>query len=749
MLRKTTISPETLRKKAGLLAQNEHSAIQSLTHEEIQALFHELNIQQIELEKQNEQLKITQQKLIDTQNSFIQLFEYAPVGYLRLDNTGWILQSNITFQKMLGKHTSQVNGKYLANFICQDDLALFNGRYKAFYNRPENKVIELRMLKDNGEAFFVEIKGRQVKCDDFIHDQNEAETCLLVNIIEIGDHIHLEEDLRLAATVFENSEEGIMIVDRDNIIQKVNFSFSAVTGYEEAEVIGKSPRILKSGTQSKTFYEAMWNTLKKEGHWQGEIWNRRKNGDLYAEWLSITCITDKLGRVTHYIGIFSDITQRKQDEKQIQHLAHFDTLTELPNRTLLNDRLKQALIQSTRYKQWLAVFFLDLDHFKTLNDTLGHFVGDLLMQEVTKRLIACVRESDTVARFGGDEFVIVLPDFDNEETARVNSAEIANKILAELSRAFDLSGNKFVTSTSIGFSLFPKDGRSATELIKNADTAMYHAKAQGRNNVQYFSETMRKEALNRGILENELHKVIDGEEFIVFYQPIVDLQKEGRITSFEALVRWQHPSRGLLSPDEFIPIAEESSMIINLGKWVLKTACAQLKNWHDAGHADLRISVNLSARQFLQNDLISTINDILKETQLSANYLDLEITETVMMQNMNEVCTILKKLVRSGSTVTLDDFGTGYSSLTYLKKFPINRIKIDRYFIKDILTDPDDKMIVKSIIAIAKHMRLDIVAEGIENEAQKNYLIKQNCLFAQGYYFAKPLPAEEVVLNQK
>lgn len=745
-MKKKPADIDNLRHEAESLINFEPVNLDAVSPHDLQTLFHELNVHQIELRMQNEQLVEAQQQLIASRNDFIKLFDLAPVGYLRLDEKGRILQSNRTVQEMLGKNHSELRDKFLAAFIHADDLSIFNARYSAFYKKPDGKHIEVRLLDMHKKPIYVELSGRLIKNQagasaDFNQD------CLLVNIIAIGERKKMEAQLELAAKVFEHSQEGIMITAPDTTILKINLAFTAVTGYKPAEVIGRTPKTLSSGRQGPAFYRDMWQKINKEGCWQGEIWNRRKNGDLYAEWLSICRINDKFGRVSHYIGIFSDITLRKLNEKQIEQLAYFDTLTELPNRALLNDRLKQGIVQAVRHKLWLSVFFLDLDRFKILNDTLGHFAGDLLLQNVAKRLKSCVRESDTVARFGGDEFVILLTDFVDEQSAAQHSAEIAKKILDVLSQPFDLSGNQFITSTSIGVTLFPKDGSSVGELIKNADAAMYYAKASGRNNYQLFSDSMRSEALTRSTLENDLHHALPNQELVVYYQPLIDLQTTpNQIIGFEALLRWNHPIKGPISPDDFIPIAEETGMIVAIGEWVLKTACKQFKIWRDLDQPQLKkICVNLSARQFLQNDLVHSIRQCLDSTGLDARFLEIEITETVMMQHMSAAIRILQQLMQLGVTVSLDDFGTGYSSLTYLKKFPINSIKIDRSFVRDILNDPDDKVIVHSIISIARHMRLDIIAEGIENKEQATYLMQAGCRFGQGFLYSKPLPADGLI----
>ncbi len=732
-----------LRHEAESLVAEHEEHIDDVGKTEFAKVFHELTVHQIELEMQNEQLRLIQSELLVAQKNLNQFFEQAPVGYLVIDNKARILQSNRTIHELLKYHADEFSNKqYFPQHIHSEDLIIFNARYQAFFKRPENKRIELRLQKQNGSFVRVELSGRLVQPFFKKKISTHDDAYLLVNVVDVSARKQLEEELKLAAKVFENSDEGILITDHQSRIVKVNPAFTAVTGYDANDVLGKSPAILKSHKHSPEFYREMWNKINRDGSWQGEIWNRRKNGDFYLECLSINAITDQFGRASHFIGIFSDITRRRHDEQQIEMMAHYDALTDLPNRVLFNERLKHSIVRATRHKQWISVLFLDLDRFKNLNDTLGHFIGDLLLQGVAKRLKDCVRESDTVSRFGGDEFMIVLSDFEDEQVASLHTAEIAQKILSELTKAFDLSGNKFMTTTSIGIAFFPKDGHSVAELMKNADTAMYHAKGQGRNNYQCYSDDMREQALTRSTLENDLRSALENREFLLHYQPIVNLHTS-EVVGFEALIRWRHPKLGLISPDQFIPIAEETGLIVSIGEWVLHSACQQLKMWHKAGKNNLKISVNLSARQFMQHNLIDIVKHVLVFYVLDPRHLELEITETVIMKNMNQTIKMLKSLQHLGVSISLDDFGTGYSSLTYLKQFPVDVLKIDRSFVRDILEENDDKVIVNSIIAIAQHMGIDIVTEGIEQSEQASYLKAQGCHFGQGYFFAMPCVAED------
>ncbi|MDT8407644.1 MAG: EAL domain-containing protein [Methylococcales bacterium] len=701
-------------------------------------LLHELNVHQIELEMQNAQLQQNQQALAESRNAFQELFEQAPLGYLRLDGQGRILQLNRWSLALLKRTIPEVLNQLFSLFVYQPDLTIWHGRYAAFFKKPEGKTLELRLLDSEKRTVEVALTGRLLHSADA-----RQHPSLLVAMMDMTEQKRMAQELQLAATVFEYSQQGIMITDAERTILKVNPAFTAVTGYKSADVIGQNPTILSSGRQNTFFYQSLWNDVDKRGHWQGEIWNRRKDGDIYAEWLNISRVDDQYGRTQFYIGIFSDITEHKQHQKQIEHLAYYDQLTGLPNRTLFQDRLKLSITQAMRNQQWLVVFFIDLDRFKILNDTLGHFCGDLLLEAVAKILTQCTRTSDTVARFGGDEFAILLTGFTDQHNALQGSQTIALKIIDALQAPFDLAGNPFSTSASLGYALYPEDGDSVEALIKNADAAMYQAKAMGRNTCQHFAPEHRQASMQRNLLESQLRDAINQQQLRVYYQPMVDLKADAEIVGFEALIRWQHPEQGLIPPDLFIPIAEESGLILSIGEWVLQQALLQFLNWRQQGRTHLKkICVNLSARQFQKPGLAAFIDTTLSALKLPGSCLEVEITETMMMANMNQVIDVLLELKALGVKVALDDFGTGYSSLTYLKRFPIDTIKVDRSFVRDILVDDDDKIIVDSVIAIAQQMHLEIVAEGIEDAAQAQYLRAAGCQLGQGYFYNKPMPAK-------
>ena len=548
-----------------------------------------------------------------------------------------------------------------------------------------------------------------------------------------------EEQRRLALTVFRNSAEAIIVTDAEERILSVNQAFTEVTGYAAEDVIGKTPRLLGSGTHGREFYEAMWRDLRILGVWKGEIQDRRKDGSLYPASLSISTVRDSNGRITHYVAVFSDITERKASEARIAYLAQHDALTGLPNRALLQDRLDQALAHATRQGKRIALMFLDLDRFKTINDSLGHLTGDKLLQGVAGRLRQCVRETDTVSRQGGDEFIIVLTGIDLPDEA----GRVAAKILDQLDPAFEVDGQQLRTSFSIGIALFPEDGASPESLMKNADTAMYHAKESGRNTYRFFDERMNVNTLERLQLENGLRQALDRGELQLAYQAQVELAS-GRIIGVEALLRWASETLGPVPPSRFIPLAEECGLIIPIGDWVLREACRQARRWQDAGLAPVPVGVNLSALQFRRSDIVAGVAAALAESGLDGRWLELELTESLLMESGPEVIVTLGKLKALGVRLSIDDFGTGYSSLAYLKRFPVDRLKIDQSFVRDLAQDPDDAVIIRAIIQLGRNLRLEVIAEGTETVEQMDFLRREGCTAAQGYLFSRPVPAEAI-----
>lgn len=549
-------------------------------------------------------------------------------------------------------------------------------------------------------------------------------------------------ELRIAATAFE-SQEAMMITDANAVILRVNRAFTDITGYSAEEVVGKTPSLLKSGRHDAAFYAAMWETIGRTGAWQGEIWDRRKNGEVYPKWLTITLVKGADGQITNYVGMHTDITQRKAAESEIEHLAFYDPLTHLPNRRLLLDRLHQALAACARSERLGALLFIDLDNFKTLNDTRGHDKGDMLLQQVAQRLAACMREGDTVARLGGDEFVVMLEGLgDNPEDAATQAKTVGEKILAALNQPYRLADENHHSTASIGIALFADHRDTVDELLKRADLAMYQAKAAGRNTLCFFDPVMQAVVSARAALESDLRQGLELKQFFLHYQPQVS--REGGMVGVEALLRWRHPERGMVSPLDFIALAEETGLILPLGLWVLQSACTQLAAW--AGHvhtADLVVAVNVSARQFRQPDFVAEVLGVLAQTGARAERLKLELTESVVVDNVGDIIEKMVALKAHGVCFSMDDFGTGYSSLSYLRRLPLDQLKIDRSFVNDVLTDPNDAVIARTIIALGQSLGLNVIAEGVETEGQRDFLAQAGCLHYQGYLYSKPLEAQD------
>ncbi|GGY07201.1 EAL domain-containing protein [Paludibacterium paludis] len=551
--------------------------------------------------------------------------------------------------------------------------------------------------------------------------------------------LETRQNLLLADKVFESTLDGIMITDGDGIIQSVNPAFCRITGYGSGEVIGKTPRLLNSGRQPGEFYEYFWRCLRQEGFWQGEMVNRRKNGLLYTEHLSVTAIRDPDGRCRHYVAVFSDITQRKQAEERLHFLANHDALTGLPNRTLFMERLQSAIDRASESGERLALLFIDLDRFKLVNDTLGHLAGDELLIMVAELLRERIPAHGTVARLSGDEFILLI---ENVESVR-QVAGLAQSLTETMSSEKQVSGQNVFVSASIGISLYPDDGTMADILLGNADAAMYRAKERGKNTFQFYTTDMNASALERLRLEYALHRALaQNEELEVWYQPKVALA-DGSIVGAEALVRWTHPELGPIAPDRFIAIAEESSLIGMLGEWVLATACSALRSWRERGLLMGRMAVNISGRQLKLGGIVETICRILDDAGVPHGSLELEVTESVAMEEGSGMIDVLHRLKEQGIYLSIDDFGTGYSSLAYLKRLPVSGLKIDRSFIMDLHRDSDDAAITAAIVSIAQSLGLDLVAEGVERVEQRDFLLGKGCTMAQGYFFSPPLPRAE------
>lgn len=588
-------------------------------------------------------------------------------------------------------------------------------------------------IPDKGKILYFELS---IAKHQALNDESPRFVVLARNITERKKN---EQELHIAATAF-NSQEGMMITDTKHRILRVNNAFTEVTGYTAEEAVGNTPSMLSSGRHEHEFYERMMQELQSNNVWQGEIWNQRKNGEIYPEWLTITAVTNPNGDVTNYVGAFTDITQRKQAEADIHLLAFYDSLTGLPNRRLLLDRLEQSLLLRKRRPQLGALMFIDLDNFKTLNDTQGHDVGDKLLIEVARRLKRCVREVDTVARLGGDEFIIILEELNSDSQQAALDAEfVAEKIVDTLNCPYPLDDGEYVGTASIGISLFDQRDTSAKDLLKRADVAMYQAKESGRNTLRFFDPTIQQNLYLQAELEKELRQALKDNQFELYYQAQTC---DGQLVGAEALLRWHHPVDGLISPAGFIARAEQCGLIIPLGYWVLEAACNKLKTWeaHPA-LKEITLSVNVSAQQFGTGEFIHDVKTILERTGVNPKRLRFEITESSVLIDIDNTANQMANLKELGISFAIDDFGTGYSSLFHLKHLPVDQLKIDRSFIRNITEEPDDLAIVQAIIAMAHNLGIGVIAEGVETESQRNVLSDRDCLNYQGFLFGKPLPA--------
>lgn len=658
-----------------------------------------------------------------------QIVQQSPVAIATLNQHGEITYSNAEFETKQRNNNLLNNNK---NSEFTDSYSNHNQNLehlKSKMNKGQDWQGELCSINKDGQEYW-EMTNVFPLSDAA---DNAKHVVISQDITRLKEH---EKQLRLASTVFHTATEAVMVCDINNKILAANKAFTKITGYTEAEVIGKDPSLLKSGHHDKAFYQHMFEQLEKNGSWQGEISNRRKNGEIYYEWLSITALTSPSGQLEAYVSLFNDITKRKRVEDKIYHQANFDGLTGLANRNLFSDRLKHSLSHAQRQSSQLALMFIDLDGFKQINDNFGHSQGDLLLQSVSQRLTDSMRSSDMIARLGGDEFAIIVTKKKDIEAIGV----IANKIIREISKPFNLKNKEGYVTASIGIVIFPDDGNDVEELLTKADSAMYKAKANGRNNFQFFTKEMDVDAQQKRELTTELRAAMTHDQFEVWFQPIHDCQTN-HLTYSEALVRWNHPERGIISPQSFIPIAEDIGIINGLGYLVLRKACEQAVKWQNITEHSPGVAVNVSSIQFQQDDFSAQVAKVLFDTQLPPEKLILEITESLLIADDQKVYEQLNTLKKLGIGISLDDFGTGYSSLSYLKRFPINKLKIDRSFVRGIGKDHTDTQLISAILSMAKSLQMVVVAEGVETEYQLEQIKALNCDLVQGYVFSKPLPA--------
>ena len=666
-------------------------------------------------------------------------------GVIGVDNGGSILFANHSAERQLLAAPNGLIGRDITQLLWPD------GTQTDWSNHPlattqKNLTFVSRdtdtLCRENGEFFPISYTASSLEIED------AAFAGWVLAFQDISARKLAEAELHISSVAFE-SNEGMLITDANAVILRVNQAFTETTGYTAEEAVGQTPRLLNSGRHNSDFFREMWETIHRTGTWQGEIWDRRKNGEIYPKWLTISAVKNKDGIVTNYVGSHVDITERKQAEDKIKQLAYYDYLTRLPNRRLLKDRLQQAFASSARSGKGGALLFVDLDNFKSLNDTLGHEMGDLLLQQVAQRLESCVREGDTVARLGGDEFVILLEGLsENTFDAAEQTKVLGNKILDALTTPYQLATYEYHCTPSIGVTLFIDHMEGVKDLLKQADIAMYQAKKAGRNTLRFFDPQMQVAINTRAAMEDELCKALENSQFHLYYQIQVDSSQ--RPFGAEVLIRWIHPERGLVSPAQFIPLAEETGLILPIGQWVLETACAQLKSWQqEALTRDLALAVNVSANQFRQADFVAQVQSAVQRHDINPMLLKLELTESLLLEDIEDTIATMTALNKIGVQFSLDDFGTGYSSLQYLKRLPLDQLKIDQSFVRDISFDSSDRAIVRTIIAMAHSLNLGVIAEGVETEEQRQLLLNKGCTRYQGYLFGKPAPIEQFEASLK
>ncbi|GAB2880701.1 bifunctional diguanylate cyclase/phosphodiesterase [Uliginosibacterium flavum] len=709
-------------------------------------VLHELHVHQIELEMQNEELRQAYTALEAARDRYVDLYEFAPAAYLTLTPSGMIESINLAGANLLGLERQKLIHRRFARFIADQD----RDRWHLLTHRMliegghEKRSMDLVLQRDDGSTINAHL-------DCLCRVGEDTSRVLRVTLTDVTPIHQAAVAARVAAIAFE-SQEGIFVTDSARRILRVNRAFTELTGYSADEVIGHTPSLLRSGRHGPEFYAALEACLQQSGTWQGEIWNRRKNGEIYLEWLMITAVKDEMGAITHYVATLNDITARKAAVAEIERLAFYDPLTQLPNRRLMRDRLEQALANTARRQCYGALMMIDLDHFKMLNDTQGHDVGDQLLVEVASRLQSCVRVGDTVARLGGDEFVVILENLDQGRDAIMQAEGVALKIMERLSEQaylLDLTvpggpvnQRSHRSSLSTGITLFGDVPVSVDELMKRADTAMYQAKAEGRNAVRFFDPRMQEAVMARAALEVDLRNGLAEKQFVLHYQPQVNA--DGRVIGAEALLRWQHPERGLVAPVELISLAEDVGLIVPLGQWVIETAFAQLAAWGaQPDRAHLNLAVNVSAHQFRSADFVSQVLAALEATGTNPHHIKLELTESSLIDSVEHVIGTMLALKELGIHFSLDDFGTGYSSLGLLKRLPIEELKIDRGFVRDILHDASDAAIARTVVALGESFGLSVIAEGVETVEQRDFLHGIGCREFQGNLFSKALALPE------
>jgi len=678
--------------------------------------------------------KISEDSALESERKYRSLFENIMDVQYSTDMRGNLTLISPSGVRLLGYESEEETIKYglgQSMFFDIDERREFL-RTLATYGEVQN--YEIRLRKKDNTPFVVEMNTK------IIYDKHKNPVSVDGVFRDITYRKEYEKQLKLMAIVFDTAVESIIITNNKGVVDKVNPAFTEITGYKPQEIIGRTPRVIRSDVHPESFYIGLHKELFKTGRWAGEIWNRKANGEIYPEWLSVTVIRDEKGKITHYVHLGHDITEQKRSEEQLKHQAYHDPLTGLPNRELLRDRLEMALAYCSRHTKKLAIIFIDMDNFKYVNDTAGHHVGDLFLQEISSILKSACRDEDTVARMGGDEFVILLPDVENDKSA----VNVAKRIFESFSEPIVINGHSLMPGASIGISYYPDDGETCTSLLRAADMAMYFAKEQGKGHYVNYSPHMDTSSVDRVGIEADIRKALKRKEFIMYYQPVVSLT-DGCIKGFESLIRWQRADGSITMPGDFIEVAEQSPIILKIGEFVLEETCSMMKRIADLGYGHLSFSVNVSSKQFQNSAFPEKVKKAVKKAGIQAHKLILEITENTVVSDVKTAIETMRTIKSNGVRISLDDFGTGYSSLAYLKEFPISILKIDRTFTREIVESQGEQHITDAIVSLAKSFELLVIAEGVENVQQIEYLRNIKCDFIQGFYFARPMPEEDVI----
>jgi diguanylate cyclase (GGDEF)-like protein/PAS domain S-box-containing protein len=700
---------------------------------ETKKIIHELEVHQIELKMQNEELIASENELEISKKRYYNLYNMAPVGYCTLDQDGFIKEANFAISKLLGQGQHKLINQSLTKFIFEEDQDIYYLFRKRTLKSQKKEDCEIRIINENKTTFWANITA-------IVELNVNKEPMYYLVISDISERKLFENKLKLSASVFKNAGEAIMITNLDGIISDVNDTFTKITGYSKEEIIGKKTNILNSGKQDKEYYKNMWEILNNLGSWSGELWDKKKDGELFIGSLIINAVYDNQGNPSHFVALLSDITAIKEYEDSLKNIAHFDQLTKLPNRVLLADRIENKMIHTKRHKQHLGVIFLDLDEFKEINDTYGHHIGDKVLIYLAKEMKEALREVDTLARIGGDEFVAVLSELDEISDA----LPIILRLLEAASKEIEIDNIKIKVSASLGVTFYPQNQIvNADLLLRQADQAMYQAKLSGKNRYHFFNTEENNLIRDRFESIREISLALENKEFIVYYQPKTNL-RTGEVIGVEALIRWEHPQKGILTPLKFLPIIEDDSLSIEVGEWVINTALSQIKSWQEEG-LNISISVNVGAHQLLDDNFVNQLKNILSlYPTVNPNMLELEVLETSRLEDLAKAKDVMNTCIKLGVTFSLDDFGTGYSSLVYLKQLPIRQIKIDQNFIQGMIDNQNDLSIVEGIITLCKAFHLNVIAEGIETSEHISILLELGCEFGQGYKIAHPMAPEAI-----